>query len=65
MHRSMRLKKYVNSMAIKFEEPIPVDTKFRDASELGKVPSDLDADGRGIRIYRHLLGSILKKADAA
>lgn len=48
-----------------FEEPIPVDTKFRDASELGKVPSDLDTDSRGVRVYRHLLSSVLKKADAA
>jgi chromosome partitioning protein len=48
-----------------FEEPIPVDTKFRDASELGKVPSDLDTDSRGVRVYRHLLSSLFKKADAA
>jgi chromosome partitioning protein len=48
-----------------FEEPIPVDTKFRDASETGQLPSDLDADSRGVRVYRRLLSSVLKKADAA
>lgn len=48
-----------------FSESIPVDTKFRDASEVGKVPSDIDGDGRGVRVYRHLLTTLLSKADAA
>ncbi|WP_396587180.1 ParA family protein [Bermanella sp. R86510] len=45
-----------------FEQSIPVDTKFRDASEQGIVPSDLDPDARGVRVYRHLLNS-LKQID--
>jgi chromosome partitioning protein len=48
-----------------YKEAIPVDTKFRDASELGKIPSDLDSQGRGVRVYRHLLGILINKADAA
>lgn len=48
-----------------FSEAIPVDTKFRDASAIAKVPSDLDADGRGVRIYRHLLSNLLSHASAA
>jgi chromosome partitioning protein len=48
-----------------FAEAIPVDTKFRDASAIAKVPSDLDADGRGVRIYRHLLSDLLSHASAA
>lgn len=48
-----------------FAESIPVDTKFRDASEQGKVPSDLDPDGRGVRVYRHLLNILLSTANAA
>ena len=48
-----------------FAESIPVDTKFRDASEHAQVPSDLDPDGRGIRVYRHLLSTLLNTASAA
>jgi len=48
-----------------FIEPISVDTKFRDASEMGKFPSDVEEDGRGVRVYRHLLTTLLSKADAA
>jgi len=48
-----------------FADPIPVDTKFRDASEQGKYPSDVEEDGRGVRVYRHLLNNLLHKADAA
>ncbi|MGR6873225.1 ParA family protein [Pseudomonas sp. HK3] len=48
-----------------FAESIPVDTKFRDASAIAKVPSDLDPDGRGIRVYRHLLSNLLSTASAA
>lgn len=48
-----------------YSESIPVDTKFRDASEKGIVPSDLDDDARGVRVYRHLLNTLLNTADAA
>ncbi|GAA6134847.1 ParA family protein [Oceaniserpentilla sp. 4NH20-0058] len=48
-----------------YSESIPVDTKFRDASEIGKVPSELDVDGRGVRVYRHLLNTLLNTANAA
>ncbi|EAT12581.1 ParA family protein [Bermanella marisrubri] len=45
-----------------FDQSIPVDTKFRDASEKGVFPNILDTDGRGVRVYRHLLNS-LKQID--
>ncbi len=48
-----------------FSESIPVDTRFRDASEAGKVPSEVDPDGRGVRVYRHLLSTLLSTASAA
>lgn len=48
-----------------FKESIPVDTKFRDASEQAKLPSVLDPEGRGVRVYRHLLSELLKQASAA
>jgi chromosome partitioning protein len=48
-----------------FAESIPVDTKFRDASERAQVPSDLDPDSRGVRVYRHLLSNLLSTANAA
>jgi len=48
-----------------FSEPIPVDTKFRDASEIGKMPSELDGDGRGIRVYRHLMDFLMEDDSAA
>ena len=48
-----------------FKEAIPVDTKFRDASEQGCLPSEVDQDGRGVRVYRHLLTNLLNKASAA
>lgn len=48
-----------------FKESIPVDTKFRDASEQARVPSELDPDGRGVRVYRHLLSNLLNTASAA
>lgn len=38
---------------------IPVDTKFRDASRAGLVPSDYDADTHGVRAYRRLLNDLL------
>lgn len=48
-----------------FKEAIPVDTKLRDASEAGKVPSELDSESRGVRVYRHLLSTLISQADAA
>ncbi|KPQ29644.1 MAG: chromosome partitioning protein [Marinobacter excellens HL-55] len=38
---------------------VPVDTKFRDASQAGMIPSALDADTHGVRAYRHLLDDVL------
>ena len=38
---------------------IPVDTKLRDASRLGKVPSQHDPEGRAVRAYRQLMNYIL------
>ncbi|MBE0485289.1 ParA family protein [Marinobacter sp.] len=38
---------------------IPVDTKFRDASQAGVTPSAVDADTHGVRAYRHLLDDVL------
>ncbi len=34
---------------------IPVDTRFRDASQHGVVPSELSPDSQGVRAYRRLL----------
>lgn len=48
-----------------FSEAIPVDTKFRDASAASAMPSDMDPDGRGVRIYKHLLAHLLKTTKAA
>ncbi len=45
-----------------FRETIPVDTKFRDASEYAKFPSQMDPDSRGVRVYRHVLEELLKEA---
>ncbi len=41
---------------------IPVDTKFRDASQAGVVPSALDANTHGVRAYRHLLDDLLAQS---
>jgi len=38
---------------------IPVDTKFRDASQAGSVPSAIDANTHGVRAYRRLLDDLL------
>lgn len=38
---------------------IPVDTRLRDASKHGKVPSQYDPDGRAVRAYRQLLSHLL------
>ncbi|WP_148862357.1 ParA family protein [Marinobacter fonticola] len=41
---------------------IPVDTKFRDASQAGQVPSAYSADTHGVRAYRRLLEDLLGQA---
>ncbi len=38
---------------------VPADTKFRNASMKGLVPSALDAGSRGVHSYAHLLRSLL------
>jgi chromosome partitioning protein len=40
---------------------IPVDTKFRDASQAGVTPSSLDPDTHGVRAYRHLLDDLIEQ----
>ncbi|MBY6031749.1 ParA family protein [Marinobacter daepoensis] len=40
---------------------VPVDTKFRDASQAGVIPSQLDAQTHGVRAYEHLLDELLKR----
>lgn len=41
-----------------WQEAIPVDTRLRDASHEGIFPHQLDAQGRGVRAYRHLLNEL-------
>lgn len=41
---------------------IPVDTKFRDASEVGQVPSAFSAETHGVRAYRRLLEDLLAQS---
>lgn len=43
-------------------EAIPIDTRLRDASQEGVFPHQLEANGRGVRAYRHLLAE-LEQAD--
>lgn len=43
---------------------VPVDTKFRDASQAGVIPSQLDAQTHGVRAYEHLLDELLKRTGA-
>jgi len=43
---------------------IPVDTKFRDASQGGVVPSSLDSGTHGVRAYSHLLDDMLARTGA-
>lgn len=38
---------------------IPVDTKFRDASQAGQVPSVMHPDTHGVRAYQRLLNDLL------
>ena len=40
---------------------IPVDTKFRNASMKGVVPSALDASSRGVNAYARLLRSLIEQ----
>lgn len=40
---------------------VPVDTKFRNASIKGLVPSSLDAGSRGVHAYARLLRSLLER----
>lgn len=40
---------------------VPVDTKFRNASIKGLVPSSLDAGSRGVHAYARLLRSLLEQ----
>ena len=40
---------------------VPVDTKFRNASVQGLVPSRLDAGSRGVAAYAKLLRSLLAR----
>ena len=40
---------------------IPVDTKFRDASQSGVVPSALDTSTHGVRAYAKLLDDLLTR----
>lgn len=40
---------------------VPVDTKFRDASQAGLIPSAMDADTHGVRAYSHLLDDLMAR----
>ncbi len=42
-----------------WQNAIPIDTKFRDASYMGRFPHQLDPEGRGVRAYNHLLRELL------
>ena len=44
--------------------PIPIDTKFRDASRQGIVPSRYDANARGVVAYHRLLNSLVKQTES-
>ncbi len=44
---------------------IPVDTRLRDASKLGVVPSVHSPDSRAVRAYRQLLASLLESSESA
>lgn len=43
---------------------VPVDTKFRDASQAGQVPSAFDTETHGVRAYRRLLADLLERTGA-
>ena len=40
---------------------IPVDTRLRDASKQGKIPSQFDSEGRAVRAYKQLLHHLLEE----
>ncbi len=40
---------------------VPVDTRFRDASQRGMVPTALDNESQGVRAYRRLLSDLLRE----
>lgn len=42
-----------------WQNAIPIDTKFRDASYIGRFPHQLDPEERGVRAYSHLLRELL------
>ncbi|SFM17587.1 ParA family protein [Marinobacter zhejiangensis] len=42
---------------------VPVDTKFRDASQAGVTPSSLDRETHGVRAYRHLVDEMLAQTE--
>ena len=44
---------------------IPVDTRLRDASKQGVVPSMYAPDSRAVRAYRQLLKQILAESNAS
>lgn len=44
---------------------IPVDTKFRDASQSGQTPSSLAPDSQGVRAYRRLLEDLVSQENPA
>jgi len=39
---------------------IPIDTNFRNASQIQRVPSDFSSSSRGVMAYRSLLNQLLK-----
>lgn len=43
---------------------IPVDTKFRDASQAGRTPSALDSETHGVRAYARLLNDLTELTSA-
>jgi chromosome partitioning protein len=47
-----------------WQETIPIDTKFRDASHEGLFPNELDSLSRGVRAYRHLLAELDQAEEA-
>ncbi len=44
-----------------WDQVIPVDTRFRDASQLGLPLTQLNAGARGAKAYRQLLTTLLRK----
>jgi chromosome partitioning protein len=47
-----------------WQETIPIDTKFRDASHEALFPNELDSLSRGVRAYRHLLAELDQAEEA-